>query len=245
MQAVATGIPVLDWFLALLGSYGYLITFGATVLENVFVVGSVTPGETIVMAAAFVSVESPTMNPVTVWIMSVLGTVLGSNISYFLGRYGGRQMLERFGSRFRISSARIEEAEEYFFQHGSKTVLLSRFAAGVKNFVPMIAGISRMHVWIFEAWVLLGAIIYTTVMVLIGVLLGENFERALAFAARLGYAGAALFVLVVAGALMLRRRYKARKEASEELEELLEDAEREARDSEGRSGSDDELRESE
>ncbi|MBE0476597.1 MAG: DedA family protein [Coriobacteriia bacterium] len=225
MDLPATGIPVLDWFLALLGAYGYPITFGATVLENLFVIGSVTPGETIVMAAAFVSVQAENMNPATVWVISVVGTVTGSNVSYLLGRRGGRPALMRYGHRFHISEERIRAAEEYFDVHGSKTVLLSRFAAGIKNFVPMIAGASRMRLWVFEAYVLLGAVIYTSIMVGLGVLFGENFPRALGLAARLGYAGLALFVVVIVSAVIARRRYVARKlrEAAEVAERAAEE----------------------
>ena len=50
-----TGIAIVDWFLSLLDSLGYLIVFAFTVFENIFVVGSMTPGETVVVAAAFVS----------------------------------------------------------------------------------------------------------------------------------------------------------------------------------------------
>jgi len=46
-----TNTPIVDWLLNALGTFGYLIVFGATVFENLFVVGSLTPGETIVLAA--------------------------------------------------------------------------------------------------------------------------------------------------------------------------------------------------
>ena len=50
-----TGIPILDWFLNLLDAWGYLIVFGFTVFENLFVIGSLTPGETVVIAASAVA----------------------------------------------------------------------------------------------------------------------------------------------------------------------------------------------
>jgi membrane protein DedA with SNARE-associated domain len=46
-MTIQTGIPVLDWFLAALDSWGYLIVLAFTVFENLFVVGSLTPGETV------------------------------------------------------------------------------------------------------------------------------------------------------------------------------------------------------
>lgn len=217
-----TGVPVLDWFLALLGSYGYAITLGATILENLFVIGSITPGETVVMAAAFVSVQTPHMSPAVVWVMSVLGTLIGSNISYYFGLKGGRRALHKYGHRFWMSEEKILAAEEYFDVHGSKTVLLSRFAAGIKNFVPMLAGVSRMRLWVFEGYTLIGAVVYSTIMVTLGVVFGRNFSRALGIAARLGYAGLALFVLVIVFVALTRRRWLARR--ARETAELAEHA---------------------
>jgi undecaprenyl-diphosphatase len=207
-----TGIAIVDWVLGLLDVAGYPIVFGITVFENLFVIGGMTPGETIVVAAAFLSTpEYGSLQWPLVWLSSVLGTVLGSNISYFIGRKGGREALLRYGGRFHISEKRIADSEAYFLAHGSKTVIVGRFTAGFKNFTPMIAGVSRMKVAWFELYTVLGAMLYSAAMVLIGYFLGENFERALAFAAGLGYAGMALVVTVVVVLLVARRRVKKRR----------------------------------
>ncbi len=219
-----TGIAIIDWFLGLLDTAGYPIVFGFTLFENLFVIGGITPGETIVVAAAFLS--TPTYGSLQwplVWLASVLGTVIGSNISYFLGRKGGRDALLRYGHRFHISEKRIADAEEYFAVHGSKTVLVGRFTAGFKNFTPMIAGVSRMKLPWFELYTVLGAMLYSAVMVLIGYFLGENFERALAFAAGIGYAGVAILLTLVLVLVLVRRRVKLRRALEDQLEELFEE----------------------
>ncbi|MFU8890855.1 MAG: DedA family protein [Anaerosomatales bacterium] len=220
-----TGIALVDWVLGFLDTAGYPLVFGITVFENIFVVGALTPGETIVVAAAFLSTpQYGSLSWPLVWISSVLGTTIGANISYLLGRKGGREALLRYGHRFRISEKRIADAEAYFLVHGSKTIFLSRFTAGFKSFMPMIAGAARMKLPWFEAYTLLGAALYTTIMVLIGYFLGENFERAMAWLAGLGYAGVAL--LVIFGAVLLvaaRRRVKRRRQVKAELAEVLEE----------------------
>ncbi len=214
-----TGVPVLDWFLGLLDVAGYPIVFGATVLENIFVVGALTPGETIVMAAAFLSTPRyGTLSLPAVWLSSVVGTTIGSNISYYLGRKGGRDALLRYGHRFRISEERIAEAEEYFLLHGSKTVLIARFTAGFKNFVPMIAGVSKMGLPWFELYTVLGAMLYTTLMVVLGYFVGENFERALTIASGIGYAGIGVLVVLAASVVVAVRRLRARRAARREAE---------------------------
>jgi len=222
-----TDMPIVDWVLSLLGTFGYLIVFGATVFENLFVVGSLTPGETIVMAGAFVA----SLGDLTwwgVWIASVVGTTLGSNISYWGGRRLGREALvaviERVedswaGRLFRITPASVSDSEQYFIDHGAKTVLLARFAVGLKNFVPVIAGVGKMSVFWFEVYTLLGAVIYTTAMVVIGWVLGSNFDLALRIAGSIGWVGLLVVAVVVVFALWTRRRVKYRRANAEPEDE--------------------------
>ncbi len=206
-----TGIAIIDWFLGFLDTAGYRLVFGFTVVENIFVVGSFTPGETVVMAAAFLSTpQHGTLWWPFVWLNSVAGTVIGSNISYYLGRKGGREALLRYGHRFHISERRIADAEAYFDLHGSKTVLIARFTAGFKNFVPMIAGASRMKLPWFEFYTFLGAVVYTSLMVGIGYFIGENFNDALRIASRITNAGIVLAVVVVAAGWYVFRRLRKR-----------------------------------
>lgn len=216
-----TGFGPLDWFLALLDTWGHLIVAGFTISENLFVIGSFTPGETVVMAAGFVS-EMGGLNPWLVGVSSMVGTMIGSNLSYWFGRHGGRNALLKWGGRF-FDEERVIAAEEYFDTHGNKTVLVSRFAAGFKNFVPVIAGASRMRLWIFELYTFAGALIYTTLMVMLGRIFADNFDRALAVARNLTWFG--LFVLLAMLAVIFwgRRRYIARRvdlfvELAEEIE---------------------------
>jgi undecaprenyl-diphosphatase len=219
-----TGIAIVDWVLGLLGVAGYPIVFGVTVFENLFVIGGITPGETIVVAAAFLSTPKyGSLHWPFVWIASVAGTIIGSNISYFLGRKGGRDALLRYGHRFHISEKRIGAAEEYFARYGSKTVLIGRFTAGFKNFTPMIAGVSRMKLPWFELYTVIGAMLYTSAMVLIGYFLGENFDRAMSFVAGVGYVGMGVFLIFVASLFIAYRRRRVRRALEDEFEEAAEE----------------------
>lgn len=221
-MAPITGVPIIDWFLALLDSWGYLLVTIFTVIENLFVIGSFTPGETMVIAAAFLTTPGQGhLSLPIVWMCSVLGTVTGSNLSYLFGRRGGRDALLKYGRRFRVTEEKVAAAEAYFFLHGSKTVMLSRFAAGFKNFVPVLAGVSKMPLLYFEGWTLLGAITYTSLMCAVGYFLGENFDRALTVARGFTYFGLVLFLIVLGLALYGRYRFIQRRRQT--LEEYAEE----------------------
>lgn len=216
-----TGVSIIDWFLSLLDSWGYVLVTLFTISENVFIIGSFTPGETMVIAAAFVTTADPgTLWLPLVWLCSVVGTMIGSNVSFAFGRRGGRDALMKYGHRFHINDERIAEAEAYFDLHGSKTIFFSRFATGLKNFVPVIAGVSKMPPLHFQGWTLLSAVTYTSIMCAIGVLVGENFERALAIARGFGVFGFVLFLGIIVLVLIGRRRYYAHRR-EEILEEYL------------------------
>ena len=218
-MTLQTGVPIVDWFLALLDAWGYLIVFGFTVFENLFVLGSFTPGETVVIAASAVAANGQ-LQLIGVAVASLVGTVTGSNISYLLGRRAGLTTVEatadriaasRLGRILRIEASAFEEVETHFHTHGAKTVLISRFAVGAKNFVPAIAGATKMPVFWFELYTMLGAIIYTTLMCAIGWFLGANLEQALRIASGVTYVGLAVFVSFIALLVFGGRRLRKRK----------------------------------
>lgn len=232
----ATGIPALDWFLAALDTWGYLIVLGFTIFENLFVVGSLTPGETVVIVGALAAERGLLLLP-GVWMASLVGTVVGSNISYWLGRRAGMEGVRgfvarvadsRIGRLVRVSDEGLDEVHEHFHTQGAKTVLISRFAIGAKNFVPAIAGATHMPLFWFELYTVLGAIIYTSLMSAVGWFLGENLDYALKVVSRITYVGLVVFLLFVFSAVWARRRYKSKRTER--------DAGAEAPDADGQSG---------
>lgn len=203
-----------DQLLALLSQHGYLITYLATTLENLFIIGSFTPGETIVAVAAFTAGTRGGISVTGVWIASFLGTCTGTGLSFTLGVRGGRAFLERVERRFQRLDGTIDAAEEYFERHGTRSVFLARFVAVFKNVTPVLAGASRMPLPVFCGYTVLGAITYTSIMVAVGWFLGDNFETGLRILGALGWVG---FIVVVGGLAVAwwgKRRYTRRRLAA-------------------------------
>ncbi|HET6352557.1 MAG TPA: DedA family protein [Coriobacteriia bacterium] len=215
-----TGVPIVDWFLALLGTWGYLIVVGFTIFENLFVIGSVTPGETVVIAAAAVASREQLLLS-GVWIASVVGTVAGSFFSYWLGRRAGLEAVRGFAERFaassvgrlmRVDSNSLNDVQSHFHTDGAKTVFIARFAIGAKNFVPAVAGATAMPFFWFGLYTLFGAVTYTTAMCTIGWFLGQNMENALKVASGIGWVGLLVLAVFFGGLVLGRRRLKDRRE---------------------------------
>lgn len=217
-----TGIAILDWILSFLDAWGYLIVIFFTVFENIFIIGTLTPGETIVIAAAFVSTHGSLALPL-VWVCSLVGTLIGSNITYWVGRRLGLEAFRasvervsqtRIGRLLKVDPSAIDEVQAHFDADGSKTVFFSRFAVGAKNMVPAMAGAVRMPVFWFEFHTVFSATIYTSLMCAIGWFLGENMQYALRVSQGVSWFGL-LVLLTVAGVLLFsRRRAAKRREAA-------------------------------
>jgi membrane-associated protein len=221
----ATGIPLLDLALALLRQHVFAITLVVTVLENVFAVGSFTPGETTLLAAGFVA--SAAVNDETTAFMivavAIVGSMIGSNISYGIGLRGGRPLLERYGGRFALVERRLKDAEGFVERHGSRTMVLARFAPGIKNFAFTIAGVTRMKVAVFETYSLVGAVLYAGIMVALGFFFGSNFRMLLKVVHGAGWGF--LFIAVLLAAWFGVNRVASRQRRARDLAVLEQSAE--------------------
>jgi membrane protein DedA with SNARE-associated domain len=230
MDLQLTGVGWIDAILTFMSLHGYLATFLGGLLENVFIVGGFMPGETVVMAVSFLASKSRELSPIVIWLVSILGTMAGSNVSYAIGHRGGRPLLDAIGRRWPKLMKGVDKAEEYFEIHGTKTVFISRFTAGFKNWVPTLAGVSRMPLPVFELYVLLSAMVYSTGLVIIGYYFGDNMDAIVAWFKRAGLWATLVVVAVLAayvGLRIWRSRSITEQVAEHEAAELAESVEEE------------------
>jgi membrane protein DedA with SNARE-associated domain len=154
--------------------YGYWLIFLALLLENFFITGLIIPGETVLLLGA-VAAGNNTFNIYYVILIAFVAALIGNIIGYFIGMRGGRPFIERFGGRF-ISPERIKGAEAYFDSHGPKTVFVGRFAAGVRVFVPLLAGAAKMNFAKFLGYSTTAIILWTVGLSIIGFYFGQNLD---------------------------------------------------------------------
>lgn len=152
--------------------YGYYLVFAFLLAENTFMLGLLIPGETILITASFIAAAG---NLNIGWVITIgaIAAMLGNNFGYLIGRVGGRALMERVGTRW-LSQERIDAAEDYFDKHGQKTVFIGRFVAGVRTFVPVLAGAARMSYPKFLAYTVASVIAWTMGLGLLGYFFGEN-----------------------------------------------------------------------
>src|SRR5271169_2495200 len=110
----------------LLNNYGYLAVGGFVTLEDF---GVPVPGETILIAAA-VYAGAGKLNIFAVALVAFLAAVVGDNIGYAIGRFGGRALVLRFGKYVMLTSERLDKAEDFFRRYGGVVVTVARFIEG-------------------------------------------------------------------------------------------------------------------
>ena len=164
--------------LALISSYGYLFLFIASLAENIFLLGFIIPGDLVVVLGGGLA-QRAGLSLFSACLAAVAGVLLGSNLSFWIGRRGGTALIERWGERFGVGEKRVRFAETYFVEHGAKTVFVGSFISGLKNLVPAVAGASRMGFVRFAAYSAVGSTCRSIALVAIGYLFGANLERAI------------------------------------------------------------------
>jgi membrane protein DedA with SNARE-associated domain len=113
--------------------------------------------------------------PVIFW--GTVGNLIGSLIAYFIGFYGGRPLIEKYGKYILVSQHDLERAQSWFEKYGSPSILLSRMLPVVRTFISLPAGIARMPLWRFSLYTLAGSFPWVFVLTYVGILTGENWSE--------------------------------------------------------------------
>lgn len=141
--------------------YGYWTVFFGIMLENA---GIPIPGETITIVGGFLA-GSGELNYWWVLASAIAGAVLGDNFGYWIGAFGGWNVLVRLGRVFRISDEKLIELKKQFSDNAAKAVFLGRFVALLRIFAGPLAGLAQMPYPKFLAYNLAGAAVWASVTV--------------------------------------------------------------------------------
>jgi membrane protein DedA with SNARE-associated domain len=178
----------------LLLDYGLVLLFAFVAMESA---GVPIPGETaLITAAVFARPEHHHYSLFWVIVVAAAGAIVGDNVGYLLGRYGGRRLINRWGLVRRHAERVLPPSERFFEKHGPKTVFFGRFIAILRVTAAWLAGISHMTWWRFFAWNAAGGIIWATGVALLAYWAGKAVADAVS---RYGLYG--VLALIILGAL--------------------------------------------
>lgn len=182
------------FFTSVISSTSYLGVFFLMVLESMV---APVPSELVMPFAGFLVADGK-MSLWLVILITSLASLTGSLLSYFVAYFGGKEVIHRFGKFFLLDKGELEWTERWFEKRGSITILVSRFIPVVRHVISIPAGLARMNLKHFVAYTLIGATIWNTFLLFVGIKLRERWELVHEYSSQLDVVIVALLVLGIA-----------------------------------------------
>jgi membrane protein DedA with SNARE-associated domain len=187
-------------------SSGYAAIFLLSVLQSCCVP---TSSELTIGFAGVLAAEGKLSLPGVI-IAGVTGEVVGAYIAWFIGRTGGRAIVDRYGRYLLLSHRDLDRAEAWYDRHGRWGVFLSRLIPVIRNFVALPAGVAEVPLVRFGLLTAAGSLVWITTMALIGYNVGGEWKSVMHGFSYAGYLLGALVVIALAVFILHRyRSYRA------------------------------------
>lgn len=155
----------------IISSLGYL---GLGFLMTLQTVAVPIPSEVILPFAGFLA-SMGRFNLLLIAIVGGLGSCVGSSIAYFIGDYGGRPLVERYGKYVLISHSDLDRTEKFFVRFGSISVFIGQLLPIVRSFIGFASGLAKENYKKFLLSVFFGSFLWSLLLGFVGEKLGENW----------------------------------------------------------------------
>jgi len=169
LEKIITIIAV--WIMSVISTMGY---GGVVLLMAIESACIPLPSEIIMPFAGFLVFKGEML----LWgvaLAGALGCVLGSIPAYYVGLYGGRPLVEKYGKYVLISHRDLDMADRWFARHGDIIIFIARLLPAVRTFIAFPAGVARMPLPKFIAYTFIGSWIWCYLLAYVGMKLGENW----------------------------------------------------------------------
>lgn len=197
---------LIESIVSIVGDLGYLGIILGMFVESSFIP---FPSE-LVLPPAGVLVARGEMSFILVLFSAILGSLLGAFLNYFLSLHFGRRvvniLIEKYGKFMLLSKSSLDKSDYYFKNHGSITTFTGRLIPAVRQLISIPAGFAKMPLGKFTLYTALGSGIWSTILIYVGVLYGNNKDSIDSF---LG--SATLITLVAVGIIIITYWYFKKK----------------------------------
>jgi membrane protein DedA with SNARE-associated domain len=155
--------------------YGLIILFLLVAAESS---GIPLPGETALITSGVLASRGH-FSIAAVIAVAAVAAIVGDNVGYWIGRKGGRRLIDRWEVTQRAGDRFLPPTERFFARHGGKTIFFARFIAVLRVAGAWAAGITRMRWWRFLFWNAAGGICWALLVGLLAYYVGEAAAHAL------------------------------------------------------------------
>jgi membrane-associated protein len=147
--------------LATMGALAFLlVVWGIVFAESGLLVGFFLPGDTLLFAAGLLAADPRTGVPISLLAGGVVvAAVTGDAVGYYIGRRGGRPLLERREGKL-LGTESLVRAERFYERYGWSAVVVARWIPWIRTFCPVLAGAARMPYPRFLSANVVGALVW-------------------------------------------------------------------------------------
>lgn len=161
-----------QFVMQLISSMGYFGVFLAMAIESACIP---LPSEIILPFTGYLVYRGDfELWPAT--IAATLGNLFGALVAFYIGVWGGRPLIKRYGHYILIKERELAWTERLFKRHGEVTVLVGRLLPIVRTFISLPAGIAKMNPVKMAIYTVIGALPWCMFLIIVGEKLGENWD---------------------------------------------------------------------
>jgi membrane protein DedA with SNARE-associated domain len=171
LEKIITALAV--WIMSVISTMGY---GGIVLLMAIESACIPLPSEIIMPFAGFLVFKGELI----LWLVALagaVGCVVGSIPAYYLGMYGGRPLVEKYGKYVLISKRDLDMADRWFDKHGEIIIFIARLLPAVRTFIAFPAGVARMNMPKFIIYTFVGSLIWCWLLAYAGMKFGEHWDK--------------------------------------------------------------------
>ena len=162
---------IVNMVIFVMDKVGYLGVFVFMALESACIP---IPSEAILPFGGYLSYIGR-LSIIPTILIGTLGGTFGSILAYYLGKLGGRPLVEKYATTLHLSKSSLDKSDEYFSKYGEKIVFYSRLLPIVRTFISLPAGISNMDFKKFVLYTFFGSLIWSILLGYTGYYMGKNW----------------------------------------------------------------------
>lgn len=163
---------IATWIIGIISSMGY---GGIILLMGIESACIPLPSEVIMPFAGYLVFKGE-MTLFGAAFAGAIGCVLGSIPAYYLGKFGGRPLVEKYGKWVLISPKDLDFADRAFARYGEVIIFIGRLLPAVRTFIAFPAGVSGMNMGRFVIYTFFGSLLWCWVLAWLGFKMGANWE---------------------------------------------------------------------
>ena len=172
-------LPIIEWIktqVELLGKWNYLLAFVSALLESLPIIGTIIPWQAILLSVWGFYGGLWYVQFIWVLLSAILGSIVSNWIWYILGKHYGEEFFKKYGMWVGIEQTELKYLKNWVNTWGPWWIILSKFHAHARSFLPFIAGsmgfLSKKF-WIYN---IIASTLWAAVFVTVGVFFAEHYE---------------------------------------------------------------------